>query len=131
MSIKIKGFASFILVVTIALAGCGGRGKVQTAHSMSSGGSLISIEAKSYSFSPNEIRVRPGLLAIEIKNVSASRHNFTLKDPRGKILKSVDVKPKTSVIINVELPASGTYEFDCNRTFHTTLGMKGRIVVEH
>jgi uncharacterized cupredoxin-like copper-binding protein len=72
---------------------------------------------------------KPGLLAIEILNVSRSEHNFTLKDLRGKVLKSVNVSPSGSVIINVELPDPGVYKFYCNKMFHATLGMKGRIVV--
>ncbi|MGA2401872.1 MAG: cupredoxin domain-containing protein [Syntrophobacteraceae bacterium] len=121
----------FVIVFVIAaLAGCAGK-KVQTAAPMSSGGSMIAIEASSYKFSPNEIRVgKPGLLAVEIKNVSGSEHNFTLKDPRGKILKSIDIRPRGSVIINVELPDPGVYEFYCRKTFHASYGMKGRIVVE-
>jgi len=121
-----------ILVVIAALAGCAGRGKVQTAVPMSSGGSMTTIEADNYKFSPHEIRVeKPGLLAIEVKNVSRSAHNFTLRDLRGKILKSVDPKPGGSVIVNVELPEPGVYTFYCDKTFHSTLGMHGQIIVEH
>jgi plastocyanin len=119
-----------ILVVIAALVGCAGRGRVQTAAPMSSGGSMITIEAGNYKFSPNEIRVeKPGLLAIEVKNVSGSELNFTLKDLRGKILKSIDPHPGGSVIVNVELPEPGVYTFYCNKTFHSTLGMHGQIIV--
>ncbi|MGO9019454.1 MAG: cupredoxin domain-containing protein [Syntrophobacteraceae bacterium] len=125
-----KGSVFVILVVIAALAGCAGRGKVQTAAPMSSGGNMITIEAGNYKFSPNEIHVqKPGLVAIEVKNVSHSVHNFTLKDLRGKILKSVDPHPGGSVIFNVELPEPGVYKFYCNKTFHSTLGMRGKIIV--
>ncbi len=118
-----------ILVVIAALAGCAGS-KVQTAAPMSSGGSVITIEAGNYRFSPNEIRVeKPGLLAIEVKNVSGSENNFTLKDLHGKILKSLDPHPGGSVIVNVELPEPGVYIFYCNKTFHSNLGMHGQIIV--
>ena len=121
----------FVLLVMIAaLTGCAGKGKVQTAAPMSSGGSMITIEAGSHKFSPNKIRVeKPGLVAIEVKNVSGSQQNFTLKDLRGKILKSVDPHPGGSVIVNVELPEPGVYRFYCNKTFHSTLGMHGQIIV--
>ena len=93
MSLNSKKSAFVILVVIAAIAGCAGR-TVKTAAPMSSGGSMIAIEARSYKFSPNEIRVeKPGLLAIEIKNAAGSVHNFTLKDPRGKVLKSRDISP--------------------------------------
>ena len=119
-----------ILVVIAALAGCADKGKVQTAAPMSSGGSMITIEAGNYKFSPNKIRVeKPGLLGIEVKNVSGSQQNFTLKDLHGKIIKSVDPHPGGSVIVNVEFPEPGVYKFYCNKTFHSTLGMHGRIIV--
>jgi plastocyanin len=119
-----------ILVVITALAGCAGRAKVQSAAPMSSGGNIISIEASNFKFSPVEIQVeKPGLLAIEVKNVSKSEHNFTLKDLRGKILTSVAIHPGGSVIVNVELPEPGVYKFYCNKRFHSTLGMKGQIRV--
>jgi plastocyanin len=129
MSLNSKKSVFAILVVIAAIAGCAGR-TVKTAEPMSSGGSMIAIEARSYRFSPNEIRVeKPGLLAIEIKNASASVHNFTLKDPRGNVLKNRDISSGGTVIVNIELPDPGVYEFYCNKHFHTTLGMKGRIVV--
>ncbi len=119
-----------ILVVIAALAGCADKGKVQPAAPMSSGGSMITIEAGNYKFSPNKIRVeKPGLLGIEVKNVSGSQQNFTLKDLHGKIIKSVDPHPRGSVIVNVELPEPGVYTFYSNKTFHSTLGMHGQIIV--
>ncbi len=120
-----------VLVIIAFLAGCASRGKGQsTAAPMSSGGNIIEIDASSFKFSPNEIRVeKPGLLPIEIKNVSGSEHNFTLKDPGGKKIKSVKLNPHGSAIINVELSQPGVYKFYCNRTFHSTLGMSGKIIV--
>ncbi len=120
-----------VLVLMVALAGCAGGGtKVQTAAPISGGGSAITIEASSYIFSPNEIRVaKPGPLAIKIKNISGSGHNFTLKDGSGKVLTSVDLPPGETVSANVDLPKAGVYPFDCDKTFHSTLGMNGQIIV--
>jgi plastocyanin len=129
MSLNSKKSVFVILVVIAAIAGCAGR-TVQTAAPMSSGGSMIAIAAGNFKFSPNEIRVeKTGLLAIEMKNVSGSVHNFTLKNPRGNVLKNRDISPGGTVIVNVELPDPGVYEFYCGKHFHSTLGMKGRIVV--
>lgn len=120
----------FVLVMITALAGCGGGARFKSAAPMSSGGSIITIEAGNYKFSPKEIRVeKPGLLAVEVKNVSGSEHNLTLKDPRGKILKTVDLHPRLSVIFNVELLEPGVYKFYCDKSFHSSYGMKGEIVV--
>ena len=130
MRLDSKRSVFVIFVVIAALAGCADKGKVQTAAPMSSGGSMITIEAGNYKFSPQEIRVeKPGLLAIEVKNVSGTEQNFTLKDLRGKVLKSVDPHPGGSVIFNVELPEPGVYTFYCHKTFHSTLGMHGQIIV--
>jgi plastocyanin len=129
MSLNSKKSVFAILVVIAAIAGCAGR-TVKTAAPMSSGGSMIAIEARGFKFSPNEIRVeKPGLLAIEMKNVSGSVQNFTLKDPRGNVLKNRDISPGGAVIVNVELHDPGVYQFYCNKYFHSAMGMKGRIVV--
>jgi plastocyanin len=125
---KISVLAALLMIAV--LAGCAGKGKVVNASPMSGGGSMISIQAVKHSFSPNDIHVdKPGLLAIEVRNVSGSEHNFTLKDTRGKVLKSMDIRPAGSIIINVELPDPGVYRFYCNKSFHASLGMKGQIVV--
>lgn len=132
MGRKLKNLVPVTLFLLVILAGCAGRGKIETASPMTAGGSMISIEANNHKFSPSEIRVeKPGLLALEIRNASGSQHNFTLKDPRGKVLKTVDIHPAGSVIVNVELPDAGVYRFYCNKTLHSFLGMKGRIVVGH
>jgi plastocyanin len=119
-----------ILVVVAALAGCAGRGKVETASSTSGGGSSIAIEASSYKFSPSEIRVeRPGTLTLQIENVSGSEHNFTLEDPGGKVLANLALYPHKTAKANVELPGTGVYKFYCDISIHATLGMKGKIIV--
>jgi len=129
MSLNSQKSVFAILVVIAVLAGCAGR-TLQTAAPMSSGGSIVEIKASGFKFSPNEIRVeKPGLLAIEIRNVSGSEQNFTLKDPRGNVLMNKNISSGGSVIVNVELPAPAVYVFYCNKTFHSAFGMKGRIVV--
>ncbi len=119
-----------ILALIAALTGCATSGRVETAAPMSGGGNVITIEASNYKFRPSEIRIdKPGLLAVQIHNVSGSVQNFTLQDPRGKVLKSVDVRPAGSMIINVELPQPGVYGFHTGRSFHAPLGVKGKIIV--
>ncbi|MGO8942864.1 MAG: cupredoxin domain-containing protein [Syntrophobacteraceae bacterium] len=130
MRLDSKRSVFVIFVVIAALAGCADKGKVQTAAPMTSGGSMITIEADSHKFTPNKIQVeKTGLLGIEIRNVSGSQINFTLKDLHGKILKSVDPNPGGSVIVNVELPEPGVYTFYSNKALRSTLGMHGQIVV--
>jgi hypothetical protein len=119
-----------MLFVLVGALGCAGKGKVVTASPMSSGGSMISIEAAKNKFTPSEVRVeKPGLLAIEVRNVSGSKRTFTLNDPRGKVLKKIDIQPAGTVIFNVELSDSGVYRFYLDRSFLSLSGTKGQIVV--
>lgn len=125
-------FVLFVVMLSFyaLLTGCGGKGKVQSAAPMSSGGSLISIQAGSYKFSPSAVRVeKTGMIALEIKNVSGSEQNFTLKSPKGKAVASINIPPKSTIISNVELAEAGTYEFYSNKALKAGLGMKGRIIV--
>ncbi len=122
---------SFLTLAALAviLSGCAGS-RVQSTAPMASGGSIILVEAHNYSFVPNEIKVgEPGLLALEIRNMTGSKHNFTIMDPRGKTIKSIDIRSHASSIFNLDLTEPGSYPFYCNKFLHSTLGMKGRIVV--
>ena len=116
-----------VLVLMTALFAYAGGGRVQAA--VPAGGS-IAIEASNFSFSPKEVRVeKPGPLTIQIKNVSGSGHNFTLSDPSGRTLKSVDLKPGQTVNADVQLSAPGVYKFHCDKAFHSSFGMTGQIIV--
>ncbi len=126
---QLVGFVVMLSLCAV-LSGCGGKGKVQSAAPMSSGGSLIAIQAGSYKFSPSAVRVeKTGMIALEIKNVSGSEQNFTLKSPKGKLVTSINIPPKATIISNVELTEAGTYEFSSNKKLKAGLGMKGRIIV--
>lgn len=129
LSLRKPTSAVLVLMLAVLISGCGKAG-VQTATPMSAGGSMILIKASGHKFSPNRVSVeKPGLLAVEIRNASGSEHNFTLKDPHGKVLKSIDIKPSASAIVNLELNEPGVYRFYCNKRFHASLGMKGEITV--
>ncbi|SPF47962.1 hypothetical protein SBDP1_70018 [Syntrophobacter sp. SbD1] len=67
--------------------------------------------------------------SLAFKNVSGTEHNFTLNDPGGKILTSVDLPVGQNIRANVELSEPGVYKFYCDRTFHSTPGMNGQIIV--
>lgn len=119
-----------IFVMAAALAGCAGGGRIQTASVRSGEHGILQIETGRFYFWPNEIRVdKPGPLAIEIRNVSGSRQNFTLKDPRYNTVERVDIPPGESTIINVALGIPGVYQFYCDKSLHSFLGMNGQISV--
>ena len=90
----------------------------------------VSMKAENYKFIPDHIRAQKGTdLQISIENVSATMHNITVKDPKGNILASVDLPPKETRIVSVNLTQAGIYPFNCDKFLHTTLGMKGEIEV--
>jgi plastocyanin len=125
---RIESLILIMLLVGV-ITGCAGKVVRTEATPLAGGDNLITIEAGGYKFKPNDIRVaKPGTLVLEIKNVSGSEHNFTLKNSRGEILKNLNIRPKQTVISNAELEP-GTYQFYCNKRFHTSMGMKGQIVV--
>jgi uncharacterized cupredoxin-like copper-binding protein len=93
-------------------------------------GQEVFVTADDHTFSPNNIQIeKPGSLTLKVENVSDKTHNITLKNPQGDILKSVDLPPKRTIPLTVDLPGTGKYEFYCDKPFHPTLGMVGQIVV--
>ncbi len=122
--------AGLALVLLVILSSCAGGQPQTVATSVPSGKDVVTVEASSYKFSPNRIERRgEGKLTLEVKNVSSHDHNLTVKNPRGEILKSVDLPPNQTVPVSISLPEAGTYEFYCDKPFHSSLGMKGSIVV--
>lgn len=104
---------------------------LQPPVSAESTGKVIEMTASDFKFEPNNITARTGAsLTFKIKNVSGTTHNFTLKDPDGKTMKSVDLPPRQTVELSAAFAKPGTYKFTCNKTGHTELGMKGQVVVE-
>jgi uncharacterized cupredoxin-like copper-binding protein len=90
----------------------------------------VLIEAKSFEFRPNIIKVNgPGPLSLDIKNVGSIEHNFTLKNPAGEIITSVSLPEGKTVTVEIVLPRSGMYPFYCDKPFHASFGMKGEIEV--
>ncbi len=116
----------FFLVLA-ALSACAGGQKTPT---LVKPGGVLTMKMDSYSFDPNYIRARPGdVLTINLQNVSGREHNLTIKDPQGKTILSQDVPSRSTATVKVDLPAPGIYDFHCDKTGHSTLGMKGRIEV--
>jgi plastocyanin len=97
----------------------------------------VPIELSSFAFSPSTVRLQAGQpVTLLFANRSRSRHDFTSRSffassrivsgsvPGGK----VDLKGGTATQVTL-VPAAGTYKVHCGRTFHSLLGMRGRIVV--
>ncbi len=94
------------------------------------GEKTIDMKASSYSFEPNNIKANQGdTIVLNITNISGTKHNFTLKDPGGKIIHSVELLPNKPEHLRITFSEKGAYDFYCDKPFHSTLGMKGRIEV--
>jgi len=106
------------------LAGCGPGRFVELRE----GQTAVRVTASSFSFEPSQILARAGVpLTLQVQNTWSSAHNLTVTDPAGAVLRSVVLPPGELVTVEVPVAGPGVYGFYCNETFHSTLGMKGRI----
>jgi plastocyanin len=118
------------LLFLVQLAGCAGSGRTVSVRD---GGrqEVIAMTAANFKFDPAVIKALSGeVLTVAIENVSGTDHNFTLHNPAGKILHDIELPEKTTREVRIELAERGIYPFHCNKPFHPTLGMEGRIEVE-
>ena len=116
-----------IIALVVSLWACS---HLQTPVSAEGQETTIEMTAGNFKFEPNNITTRTGnKLTFNIKNISGTLHNFTLKDPNGVIMQNIDIPPEKSVQIKIAFPQPGNYTFHCNKTGHTGLGMKGQVVV--
>lgn len=92
--------------------------------------STITIEADSYSFKPGEVHIEaPGSYILQVKNLTGSKQDLTLKDQGGKVIKTWSVSPKSTAISNLDLPAAGTYELSGDSVLRVYSMRKTKIVV--
>jgi plastocyanin len=104
----------------------------QVTVSSVQGMNMITMEADSFKFTPNNIKAHQGEeIAIKIVNIADAGHDFTIKDPQGRIIKSVDLPSKQTTEIRITLSEAGEYNFYCDKPFHSSFGMKGQIEVVH
>ncbi len=123
------GRAAMLVAVLFVIFSCASR-QHQVEAAAGQGEKTLAMNASSYKFEPNNIKANQGdTIVLNITNVSDKQHNFTIKDPGGKIIQSVELLPKKTVPVKISFPEKGSYDFYCNKPFHPTLGMKGSIQV--
>ena len=118
----------FVLLLLGSLAAGCARAPVQEGRAKSAGPGVeqIALEAVSFGFIPNRIRVSAGAdLRLRVKNTSAIEHNLTVLLPDGKVAKAVDVGSGEAAEFSFRTPAPGRYVIYCNKFLHRGLGMKG------
>ncbi len=114
-------------LAALVFAGCATGGPATQA---APGGGPIDMRAGDFAFAPNILKVKgTGSLTLRINNDSGTAHDFTLRDPAGKVMTKVELPPGKTTTATVSLAAPGIYKFDCSKPFHATLGMAGRIEV--
>lgn len=103
----------------------------QKTVSVAPGEKTVNVKASDFKFDPNDLRAHKGdVLTLNVENVSSGTlHNLTVKSPQGNTLAEADIPPKSTVKVTVTLTEAGTYPFYCDRPFHSSLGMKGKIEV--
>jgi plastocyanin len=127
-STHILGYAVALLVL---LSGCGGSKKTVNVAATPDSKVTVEMKARNFAFDPGRIVARKGdTLVLHVTNVAKEKHNLTVKDPSGKIIKDAELPSGQMVTVEVPLPTAGVYPFYCDIDFHAGLGMKGRIEVQ-
>ncbi|HMK43476.1 MAG TPA: cupredoxin domain-containing protein [Dissulfurispiraceae bacterium] len=118
----------FVMFIAIfALTACAGL-QQQVTVGTAEGEKKIAIQADSFKFTPNNIRAYQGEeISITITNISNAGHNFTINDPKGQLVKSVELPSKQTAEIKITVTDAGEYLFYCDKPLHSSFGMKGRI----
>jgi plastocyanin len=90
----------------------------------------VTMKASNFKFEPNNILTYRGdTINFKVENVSDSEHNFTIADPAGDVLQSVDIPAEKTVDISVTFSEAGIYHFHCDEFMHSFFGMRGLVEV--
>lgn len=125
---------SLYVLLGIAIASPGPVGGQPSAQ-------VIAIELDSFKFTPSTIAMTHGQsYVLRLTNLSEGGHDFAAPkffsvariapgDSRMLEDGQVEVRGGQTLSIRLVAPAPGTYRVVCTHFLHSTLGMKGRIVV--
>jgi len=132
-----KLFAAFglILVLSMALAACGG-------GTSSGGANTLNISMSDFAFSPSSWSVTAGsTVTVDLKNTGAVAHNFVVMskaisgtftdaDKANVLFDSGPIDAGASKVVTFTAPAAGTYQVICNQSGHFEAGMIGSLTVK-
>ena len=122
--------ATVLLVTLLVIGACAGSQEMVKVTEGVETEKKVDMRAINFKFEPSVIQARKGdTISLEITNTASSEHNFTIKNPGGRIMKTVDLLADQTKTVKVSLEEPGNYEFYCNKPFHPTLGMKGHFEV--
>jgi plastocyanin len=132
-----------VLVLTVALAACGGRttpgnrvaastpsGHTQQEDGATGSEAMVHAVATDFGFALDASQVGPGKVTFLVQNDGAMPHDFVIQGP-GVDQKTGMLQPGHSVLLTVDLKP-GIYTYRCTMLGHAFLGMKGTLTVtEH
>ena len=90
---------------------------------------LIEVALSEYLFTPSVVAVPPGTARLNLTNVGARRHNMVVF-VNGIELESATLPPGDSLVWELALDRTATYQFWCNMYRHLEKGMVGEIAVQ-
>ena len=89
----------------------------------------VDVKLTTFAFEPDNLQTYQGnAITFRLRNISGGTRNFTVKDPEGTLVRSVDVGPDKTVDVTIEFTRSGTYEFFSSSYPDKARGMQGRVV---
>ena len=124
-----KRLAPIVLLV-VALAGCGGGGsKKQAAAAPAGGGKTIQVKETEYKLTPSSLTVsKPGTVTFDVTNAGTIDHALEVEG-NGVEEKTSTISPGSSAKLTVDLSKGGSYEVYCPIDGHRSMGMEAKLVV--
>jgi uncharacterized cupredoxin-like copper-binding protein len=120
-----------VLVVVLALAGCGGGSKSGSKKPAASAGGGMTIQVKETEFhiSPATIKIAStGTVTFDATNAGKIDHALELEG-NGVEQKIGSISPGSSGKLTVMLSKKGTYQLYCPIDNHRAMGMQATVVV--
>jgi uncharacterized cupredoxin-like copper-binding protein len=119
---RIVAVGAFVLVI----AACGSSGS-SAAYKQPTGPAVETVQIQSGNtfFKPTQLNVKPGIIAIDLKNESGT-HDLVIKGLPGFMLDVSGSGSKASGKVDLK---KGSYQFYCTIPGHKEAGMQGTITV--
>lgn len=116
METKTSCVVVIILGTMLSFSACARLQKVVVVETKRS--NVVEVKVSDYKFEPNNLQAYQGdTIDFKLQNVSSLDHNFTLKDPDGKVLQDVDIPPGKTADVKVVFPLLAPMSSIATRTF--------------
>jgi plastocyanin len=120
-------FGLAALVLTVALAGCGG--DEESSPSSSGEGQTIEIRLSDFALDPSQVSVqKPGTYTFRAVNDGQTVHALEIEG-HGVEEETEDIQPGETADLTIELTEAGDYELYCPVDDHRGMGMDGSVQV--